>query len=198
MARSERADEYFNRSFEIVAGTPVEPLPVCYAVFCREPGVLSGVTDVLGLINQRCETGVTVRSRLDGYHYAGGEIVMTLEGPFGQLVTLETELLGMLSLSQAAANMSAIVEAAGETLVIDMAARHYPPEICEYIAVAAAVGGAAGTSTPIGHQGVHERYGIGDGRIQVGTGISRSFDLYGSIPHALNAALNGSSMEAAQ
>lgn len=197
MARSERADEYFNRSFEVVAGTPLEAMPVCYAVFTRTPGLLCGVTDVLGLINQHCEQ-VTVRTRLDGYAFRAGEVVMTIEGPFGRLVTLETEYLGMLALSKAAANMSAIVDAAGDAVqVIDMAARHYPPEIGEYVAVAAAVGGAVGTSTPLGHKGVFERYGISEDRIQIPEKPSAPFALYGSIPHALNAVHGGSSIETA-
>ncbi len=198
MARSERADEHFNRSYEIAAGTPLESTPVCYAVCCPAPGLLCGVTDVLGLVNQRCDGPLTIRSRLDGYRFSGGEVVMTLEGPFGQLVGLETEYLGMLALSAAAAHMSAIVDAAGDMDVVDLAARRYPPEICEYVAVAAAVGGAAGTSTPIGHQGVHERFGTpGDGRIQIGTGMTRTFALYGGIPHALSAVYEAGSIQSA-
>src|SRR5262249_48829430 len=112
MGRSERADEYFNKSYELVAGTPAEKIPVRYAVFCPAPGVRWGVSDVLGLVNQRCEGPLVVRSRLDGYRFSEGEVVMTLEGGFGELVTLETEYLGMLALSQAATNMAAIVEAA--------------------------------------------------------------------------------------
>lgn len=197
MGVSELADEYFNRSFQTVAGTPLEHLPVCYAVFCRERGVLCGITDVLGLLNQHCKEPITVRSRLDGHRYEPNEVVMEIEGSFGELVTLETEYLGMLSLSGAATNMAAIVQAAGDVPVVDMAARHYPPEIIEVIAVAAAVGGAAGTSTPIGHKGVHERFGVTDDRIQIGSDLPRSFELYGSIPHSLNAVYAGSSIDSA-
>ena len=62
MAVSELADEYFNRSYETVAGTPLEQMQVCYAVFSRQPGLLCGVTDVLGLLNSRCQGPLTVRS----------------------------------------------------------------------------------------------------------------------------------------
>ncbi len=197
MPKSDLADEYFNRSYDTVAGTPLEKMPVRYAVFCRQRGLLCGVTDVLGLLNGRCEGPLTVRSKLDGQWFEPNEIVMTLEGPFGELVTLETEYLGMLSLTGAATQMAAIVEAAGDVPVIDMAARHYPPELIEPIAVAAAVGGAAGTSTPRGHLGVVERFGVGENRIQIADGDPREFRLYGSIPHALNAVYNGNSIESA-
>jgi len=194
---SDLADEYFNRSYRTVAGTPLEGLRVCYAVFSRETGRLCGVADVLDLVRRRGGPGVIVRGKSDGDTFNPGEVVLTLEGPFGQLVTLETEYLGMLSISGAASEMAALVEAAGETQVIDMAARHYPPELQPRIALAAAVGGAAGTSTPAGYAEVHARFGMGGGKIRIGQGTSREFKLYGTIPHALNAVYGGSSVDSA-
>lgn len=197
MARYDLADEYFNRSYETVAGTPREEIPVVYAVFCRQPGMMAGVKDVADFLHGRCAGPLTVRALPDGERFEPLRIVMTLEGPFGQLVTTETTYLGLLSLSAAAANIADIVEAAGDASVIDMSARHYPPELVEAIALAAAIGGAAGTSTPSGHSVVHERFGTGDGRIQVGRQPPRYFNLYGTIPHALNAVYQGSSIESA-
>jgi len=197
MPEYELADEYFNRSCRTVAGTPRELMPVLYGVFCRKPGVMAGVKDVGDFLAGKCPGPLTVRALPDGERFEANQIVMTLEGPFGQLVTMETTCLGLLSLSAAAANMAAIVEAAGDVPVIDMAARHYPPELVEAIALAAAIGGAAGTSTPSGHSVVHERFGIGDERIQVGRQAPRPFGLYGTIPHSLNAVFGGSSIESA-
>ncbi len=197
MARYDLADEYFNRSYETVAGTPREEMPVVYALFCRQPGMMAGVKDVADFLQGRCAGPLTVRALPDGERFEPLQIVMTLEGPFGQLVTMETTCLGLLSLSAAAANMADIVDAAGDVSVIDMSARHYPPELVEAIALAAAIGGAAGTSTPSGHSVVHERFGAGDGRIQIGRQQPRYFNLYGTIPHALNAVYQGSSIESA-
>ena len=197
MPRYDLADEYFNRSYETVAGTPRENLPVLYGLFCRTPGIIAGAKDVADFLNGQCPGPLTVRALSDGEPFEANHIVMTLEGPFGQLVTMETTCLGLLSMSAAAANMAAIVEAAGHVPVIDMAARHFPPELVEAIALAAAIGGAAGTSTPAGHSVVHERFGQGDGRIQVGRQPPRPFNLYGTIPHALNAVFAGSSIESA-
>lgn len=197
MPRYDLADEYFNRAYETVAGTPREEMPVLYAVFCREPGLMAGVKDVADFLNGQCVGPLTVRALPDGERFESCQIVMTIEGPFGQLVTMETACLGLLSLSAAAANMADIVAAAGDATVIDMSARHYPPELIEAIALAAAIGGAAGTSTPSGHSVVHERFGTGDGYIQIGNQARRAFNLYGTIPHALNAVYDGSSIESA-
>ncbi len=197
MAKNDLSDEYFNRSYTTVAGTDYERRLVRYGLFAREAGRLCGVRDVLEMIRRRCPGPVTVRGRADGYLYKSGEIVLTIEGPFGQLVTLETQYLGMLSLSAAAWNMGRIVEAAGGIPVIDMSARHYPPELIPRIAMAAAVGGASGTSTPAGYAEVQARYGIGKEKIRIGNEEPHEFKLYGSIPHALNAVYEGSSIESA-
>src|SRR4030042_377048 len=101
MPKSDLSDEYFNRSHDTVSGTPLEALPVCYGLFCRQPGLLCGVQDVAALLDRRCSGPATVRGKADGEPFGSNEIVMTIEGPFGQLVTLETEYLGMLSLSAA-------------------------------------------------------------------------------------------------
>ncbi|UCD29073.1 MAG: hypothetical protein JSV03_00895, partial [Planctomycetota bacterium] len=103
----------------------------------------------------------------------------------------------MLSLSAAAGNMADIVEAASDVPVIDMAPRHYPPELIGRIAVAAAVGGARGTSTQAGYAEVQAKFGIGGEKIKIGTREPVLFNLYGTIPHALNAIYDGSSIDSA-
>lgn len=198
MAKFNLSDEYFNRSYDTVAGSPREHTRVCYAVFCRQPGMMCGVADIVDLITDHCTGPVTLKGKGDGERFVAGEVVLTLEGEFGDLVALETLYLGILSLSRAAANMADIVEAAGDGIrVVDMSARHYPPEIGAAIAVAAAVGGAHGTSTRAGHTAVIERFGVGGDLIRVGNRPSVVFNLYGSIPHALNAVYGGSSIESA-
>ncbi|MCL2330353.1 MAG: hypothetical protein FWC56_03525 [Phycisphaerae bacterium] len=203
MSTGDLADEYFNRSYLTVRDTPYEQQRGEYAVFCRSAGRLAGVSDVLELVRHRGGPGVVVRGKSDGDAFAPMEVVLTLAGPFGALVTLETEYLGMLSLSGAATNMAAMVAAAGnDAAIIDMAARHYPPEMAGRLGVAAAIGGAAGTSTPAGYAAAHARFGVGGDRIRIGKGSGdasspRDFRLYGTIPHALNAVYKGSSVESA-
>ncbi len=195
MSLSDLADEYFNRSFQTVADRPEGAAGVLYAIFSRGDGLMYGLHDVIALLESRCPGPLEVRALREGTPFAAREMVMTIQGPFRDLVATETEILGHLSLCGAAATMRAMVEAAGAAEVVDMAARHYPPGLTRPLAVAAAVGGAAGTSTRAGHDEVHRRFGIDGGLIRVGDGPARPFALYGSIPHALNAVFGGSSVD---
>ncbi len=198
MHTSDLADEYFNRCVATVRGREEADRLVRYGVLGRKAGRLCGLGDALALVQSRCEGPVRVRALPEGEPHAPREVILTLEGRFIDLVALETEYLGMLSLSGAAGTMAEIVEAAGEVPVIDMSARHYPPELIPRIAVAAAVGGARGTSTRAGYAEVQARFGIGEERIRIGTRDPHEFKVYGSIPHALNAAFDGSSITSAE
>ncbi|MDX2199229.1 MAG: hypothetical protein SF069_09700 [Phycisphaerae bacterium] len=193
------SDEYFNRSAAIVADTPLYNARVRYCVFARRGGVVCGANRAVNFIAEQCLGPLTIRARHDGERFAAKQAVMVIEGLFGELVNLETTYLGMLAFSGAATEMDAIVEAAAGLPVIDMAARHYPYEIIEQTAYAAAVGGAAGTSTRAGHRYVNTWLSAGQpDRIRIGDGPAREFKLYGSIPHCLNAVFGGSSIDAAR
>ncbi len=192
------SDEYFNRSAAVVADTPKYAQRVRYRVFARKPGVLCGANRSVAFIDQQCVGPLRIRARRDGDLFAANEVVLIIEGMFGELVNLETTYLGMLAFTGAATNMRRIVEAARGVPVTDMAARHYPFEIIEQTAYAAAVGGAVGTSTRAGYHYVQKWLGIRHGdMIRASDEEPRSFKLYGSIPHALNAVYDGSSVKAA-
>jgi nicotinate phosphoribosyltransferase len=193
------SDEYFNRCAAVVADTPNYAKRVRYRVFARKPGVLSGLNRSVAFIDQQCVGPLRIRAKRDGDLYGANEVVLIIEGMFGELVNLETTYLGMLAFTGAATNMREIVEAARGVPVTDMAARHYPFEIIEQSAYAAAVGGAVGTSTRAGYRYVQKWLGIGHGDlIRVGDEEPRAYKLYGSIPHALNAVYEGSSVKAAE
>jgi len=171
---------------------------VRYRVFARREGILCGINRSVAFIDQQCVGPLRVWARADGDRFRANEAVLVVEGMFGELVNLETTYLGMLAFTGAATAMREIVEAARGLPVVDMAARHYPFEIIEQTAYAAAVGGAAGTSTRAGHRYVHKWLGVGrNDLIRIGTEPPRAFRLYGSIPHALNAVYGGSSIESA-
>jgi nicotinate phosphoribosyltransferase len=192
------SDEYFNRSAVVVADTPKYAQRVRYCVFARSPGVLCGLNRSVAFVEQQCVGPLTLSAKRDGDRCEPREPVLVIEGMFGELVNLETTYLGMLAFTGAATNMRTITDAAGPIPVVDMAARHYPFEIIEQTAYAAAIGGAVGTSTVAGHRYVHKWLGLGrDNLIQVGSAAPRQFRVYGSIPHALNAVYNGSSIDAA-
>lgn len=194
------SDEYFNRSAAIVAETPYYNRRVRYCVFARKSGVVCGINRAVTFIDEQCLGPLKVNALRDGDRFEPCEAVMVIEGLFGELVNLETTYLGMLAFSGAATHMAEIVDAADGLPVVDMAARHYPFEIIEQTAYAAAVGGAAGTSTRAGHRYVLKWLGSEDDdeRIIIGDEMPREFKLYGSIPHCLNAIYDGSSIAAAK
>ena len=193
------SDEYFNRSAAIVAGQPEYNKPVRYGVFAREPGMVCGADPAVEFIERHSQGSLTIKARRDGQTFLAQEAVMVIEGRFGELVTLETTYLGLLSLSGGASRMAEIVAAAGEASVVDMSPRHFPPEMIEGIAYAAAIGGARGTSTQQGQRFVLERLGTGQGdAIRVGLREPIEYKVYGSIPHALNAIYTGSSIDSAR
>ncbi len=193
------SDEYFNRSAAVVTDTPRFNTRVRYTVFSRHGGVVCGLNRAVSFIDQNCVGPLTIHAQRDGDNFKPREAVMLVEGLFGELVNLETTYLGMLAFSGAATRMEEIVRAAGGIPVVDMAARHYPYEIIEQTAYAAAVGGAAGTSTAAGYRYVHRWLGTGRGElIRIGVEEPFEFKLYGSIPHALNAVFGGSSIESAR
>ncbi len=192
------SDEYFNRSAAVVADSELYRTRVRYCVFARSPGVVCGINRAVAWIARQCVGPLRVRAIEDGDPFEPDTAVMVLEGLFGELVNLETTYLGMLAFSGAATKMAEIVAAAGDVPVIDMSPRHYPYEIIEQIAYAAAVGGARGTSTRAGYNYVQRWLGLGrDDLIRVNKRDPQPFGLYGSIPHCLNAVFGGSSIASA-
>ena len=182
-----------------MADTPLYNQRVRYAVFARRGGVVCGINRAVNFVRRQCVGPLTVDARSDGDAFRPNEAVMVIEGLFGELVNLETTYLGMLAFSGASSRMADIVRAADGVPVVDMSARHYPYEIIEQTAYAAAIGGASGTSTAAGHRYVQRWLGIGEsGFIRVGKRDPIDFKLYGSIPHALNAVFEGSSVESAK
>jgi len=180
------ADEYFNRSRTIALNNPGLNKIVRYNVFCRKTGILSGSDKAVSFIKDNTYGPLLIRGGNDGYHFREGEVVLQIEGLFSELVNLETTYLGMLSFSGVATGMRNIVDVANGVPIIDMSPRHFPWQIIEDVAYAAFIGGAVGTSSQAGYDYVKKWR------------PEAHFDLYGSIPHALNAVCGGSSVEAAR
>ncbi|MCD4762274.1 hypothetical protein K8R32_04935 [bacterium] len=168
------ADQYFNNCREISVRDPqLMSTRVRYSFFARKNGVAIGCNKAVNFIKDQTYGCVVVRAKEDGEIFLTGEPVLVYDAPYYEAVTLETTILGFLSFSGAATNMRKIVEAADGVPVIDMSARHYPWQIIEETALAAYLGGAAGTSTQAGYDYVQKWYEPGD-----------DFRLYASLPHA--------------
>lgn len=171
------ADEYFNNCRKIVVRYPdLMGRKVRYQVFAREDGVIMGSNKAVNLIKGQTYGPIKITGLEDGKSFVSEEPVLTIEGNFYELVTLETTYLGFLAFSGAVTTMRKIVEAADGVSVIDMSARHYPWQIIEEVSLAAYLGGAAGTSTQAGYDYVQKWHNPGD-----------SFKLYASLPHAIAA-----------
>jgi len=175
----EIADQYFNNCREIAVRIPeLMSKRVRYNIFTRRDGVLVGSNRTVNFVRENTYGPVKITGLKDGEQFCSGEPVLTIEGNFYELVTLETTKLGFLSYSGAVTAMSRIVAAADGVPVIDMSARHYPWQIIEEVSLAAYLGGAAGTSTQAGYNYVQRWYNPSD-----------KFKLYASLPHAMAAVV---------
>lgn len=198
MAKFNLSEDYLNHAGDAVANTPRATMRVTYALSCRRGGMLCGVADIVDLLTDHCQGPVTLRGKTDGERFAAGESALALEGAFADLVALETLCSGILALSAGAGNMAALVEAAGDSIkVVDTSARRHPPELIAPLAVAAAVGGAWGTSTQAGQAAAIERFGTGGDQIRVGQRSAATFALHGSVPAAMASIFAGNCTDGA-
>ncbi len=186
-------DIYFTRSKEAAAHSGLNPR-VRYNVFMRKAGIFCGYRYARLLLAtiHNTKNGTKIFSLNDGDVFKDNEPLMMIEGRFQDLVELETELLGYLTLCGPATRMKRLVEVADGVPIIDMCARHYYPN--NALGYAAFVGGAAGTSTRNGWQAaIASVDNISDGSITEQEFSDKwNFHMFGSIPHALNAITGGS------
>jgi len=171
-------DVYFRKSQKIAENLKVDPV-VTYNVFIRsdKPIVFAGLDLVIPLIRD-------FGGQVD-LIYSDGEVVpegtrtlFTYSGYFTDLVTLETQICGLISESCTAATaMRAVVDAAGDTPVVYFGCRHRHPLADDAWCRGAIAGGAIGVaSTP--------------------TAENLGLLPYGTMPHALCLVM-GSTIEAA-
>lgn len=173
------ADEYFNNCRKIAMRyKELLGRRVRYKAFAREDGIVVGVNKAVNFIRENTYGPIKISGIPDGKPFCSGEPVLIIEGNFDELVVLETTYLGFLSYSGGATEMQGIVSAAAGVPVIDMSARHFPWQVIEEAALAAYLGGAAGTSTQAGYDYVHKWYHPDE-----------KFKLYASLPHAMAAVV---------
>jgi nicotinic acid phosphoribosyltransferase len=195
------SDEYFNRVKKMFTGTDIYWKRVRYAVFSRDKGILVGLNKAENFLKSNA-TDVTIRYNAgDGSPMEPQQICLIYEGYIGELINLETTILGYLSFSGCASRMQQIVDVVEGKPVIDMAARHYPWQIVEELAYAGALAGASGTSTRAGFHYVMKWLGDQttvkihpDVQIPFEVRLKKKyggnlFRLYGTLPHAAAAVL---------
>jgi len=141
-------DIYFVRTLEILRSLGLADTPVVAEIFASSDGVLAGVDEVRYLLRN---TGVLIESLRDGETFSAREVVMRIEGPYGQFGMYETVLLGMLSHPSGWATAARhVVAVAGETPVYSFGARHVHPAVAPVMERAAIVGGMRGAACILG------------------------------------------------
>ena len=171
------SDKYFVRAREILVADQYSP-QVLMQLFCRSTALLCGVDEALELAADL--KGVTVHSLSDGDPIAPWETVMTLQGPYIEFASLETQILGILARgTRVASQTQELVSAANHKPVLFFGARHdhYANQFSD--GHAAIIGGAIGVATDA--QGARSHL----------PGV-------GTMPHALIAAYGGDTVLAAE
>jgi nicotinate phosphoribosyltransferase len=119
--------------------------------FCDRPGVLCGVKEAVGVLEQALAKTDEIWALDDGDTMAAQEVVLRVRAPYSHFGRYETALLGMMaSCSGWATAAREVVEAAAGTRVISFGARHVHPLIGPVMEYSAVVGGCAGCATPQG------------------------------------------------
>lgn len=180
------SDKYFLRTRRIIAAERPDTV-VKMQVFQKKDARLAGMGEVLEVLRSDAVdleqnngwSELSVRCLQDGLDIEPYEPVLTIEGPFRYFAHLETVYLGLLARrTMVATNVRNVVREANGKPIFFMPARHDSWEVQEGDGMAALEAGAASVSTDA--QGARE--------LRPGTG---------TMPHALIAAFDGNTVEAA-
>ncbi len=172
--RGDYSDVYFNRAREILIKDNRHPV-LTLQVFQKQNGVtLCGIEEIKRLFRHAVDVNkLKILSLKDGDQISAWETVLIIEGDYSLFAHLETIYLGILARrSRIATNMRQCVAAAQGKPVLYFGSRFDYFLNQEGDAYAAKIGGANGTSTPVGASFI--------GQAPVGT-----------IPHALIATYGG-------
>jgi len=141
-------DIYFVRTSQLLHEVNLAGTPVVAEVFARRAGVLAGTQEVINLFKDK---NITIWALPEGAEFEPKEVVMRIEGPYGEFGMYETVLLGMLASSSGWATAAREAkEAAGDKPVLCFGARHVHPAVAPVMERCAVVGGADGASCILG------------------------------------------------
>lgn len=177
-------DQYFNNTKDILVNKDKHPI-IRVQYFCRKDNtVLSGMQEARNIITSLVNCGDMNKKNFKLYMLNDGDIVnawetvLLFEGDAQEFVTLETVILGILSMSGIATETRKCVQAANGKPVLFFGARFDHYKIQEAIGYASLVGGASGVSTDA-------------------NGYIKNIKGTGTIPHILIGCFGGSTVEAA-
>ncbi len=175
------SDKYFVRAREILEADGYQA-HVTMQVFGKQHAFLGGIDEAIAIL-KLCATdwaGLTVSALYDGDAIEPWETVLLIEGPYDAFAHLETLYLGVLARrTRVGTNTRRVVEAASPKEVMFFPARHDHWLVQTGDGYAAHIAGAIGVSTDAqaswwGSEGV------------------------GTVPHALIAAYDGSTVLATE
>lgn len=142
-------DVYFIKTREILAELEQEDTQVTAEIFADQPGVIAGIDESLNLLETK-EVKVWSLDEGDKIKEAK-EVVMRVEGSYGDFGIFETSILGTLAQSSGWASAAQeCKEAAGDKPMLCFGARHVHPAVAPVMERAAIIGGADGASCILG------------------------------------------------
>ena len=141
-------DVYFVRAYEVLRHVGRQDTAVVAEIFASGPGVCAGVEECLNLLRSQ---RVQVWALDEGLEFGTREVLMRIQGSYGEFGIYETALLGILASSSAWATAARECKAAaGDKQVLSFGARHVHPSVASVMDRAAIVGGADGCSSVLG------------------------------------------------
>lgn len=174
--KGKTADVYFERTYKVLESIEALNTYVVGEIFARKNAYLGGVKEVSNLLEGNY---VCIYAIEEGDAFSEKEVVMRIEGPYGEFGLFETAILGILASSSAWVTAAReCKEASNGKMVFSFGARHIHPAIASVMDRAAIVGGVDGVSSILGAELV---------------GITPS----GTMPHAL-ILIVGDTVEAAK
>ena len=145
------ADVYLQRTLTILRNEGVNPV-VTMEFSPERAGVFCGLAEVRTLLARILpETGSEVWALEEGETVDASEIAMRVKAPYGSLGLYETAISGALASSTGWATAAReCVEAAGDTPVIAVGAKHIHPNVAANMDYASVIGGCVSCSTILG------------------------------------------------
>ncbi len=144
------ADVYFLRTRQVMEAEGLNP-NATMEVFPRGDGLLCGMREVMALLRKVLPDGAEVWALDEGEPISQREVVLRISAPYLSYAVYETAILGILAHESGWAQAAReCVEAAQDVPVTSFGARHVHPLVAQYMDYAAAVGGCASGSTPLG------------------------------------------------
>lgn len=146
--KGQTADIYFERTYRVLDSVGLLNTPVVGEVFTRKSAYLGGVKEVLNLLWGK---KVRIYSLEEGEHIEEKEVVMRIEGPYGEFGIYETAILGILASSTGWVTAAReCKEASKGKPVLSFGARHVHPAVASVMDRAAIIGGVDGVSSILG------------------------------------------------